>query len=88
MFKVSRRPSVGGQGSGQMRLPVDITIILASPTELGVQFDPSKDALLSSDGAYKAYKTVHVAGNVDGVANGDIVNSWLNGSDWSHVFVI
>lgn len=67
-------------------LPIDITTVLAPARELWVKFDAGKDTLLAADIADEADKTIHVAGNIDGVTNGDIIAGEPAGRVWSHVF--
>lgn len=54
-------------------VPVNITAVLASHGKVSVQFDAGKDAFLPLDLADEAHDTMHPAGNVNRVADGDIL---------------
>lgn len=71
--------------SGASYVPIDVAAVLASRSKLGIELNTSKDTLLAADRADEAHETVHAAGDVDGVAHGDIVADELARRVGSHV---
>lgn len=76
-------------------LPVDFSIVLPAPEEIGMQLDASKCTLLPSDGTDETDRPMHAAGHVDGVANIEVVlrgggrsPAWGHGRHLGRVLVV
>ena len=54
-------------------IPFNIAIVLASGGKVPVQFDTHEAALFASDGANELYRSKHVSGDIDDIANIEIV---------------